>query len=380
MSQTDSVDPFAEFGDRPPYGSRAPQPPVPWAQYLGLGLLTLSIAGTVAFATAPSPYVVEQPGPVFDTLGTVVGEDDEPIVLIEVDGAPTYDTEGHLDMLTVQIVGTRESPLSWFDVAVAWVDPSRAILPVDVVYPDGQTAEESDEESAVQMTTSQQDAIAAALTELDIPFQSTLTVGGTFDDTPSVGVLEVGDELLAAQGEPVADVTELRAVIADVGVGGTLTLAIRRDGSDREVTLNPVASEDGTPVIGIFTAAEYDFPVDVEIRLERVGGPSAGMMFALAIVDKLTPGALTGGEHIAGTGTITPTGEVGAIGGIVQKMYGAREEGAEWFLAPAANCDEVVGKIPAGLEVYAVATLEEALATVDAVAAGDTADLARCTG
>lgn len=380
MSQSDPLDPFAEFGERPAYGERPPRPPVPWAQYLGLALLTLSVAGTVALATSPSPYVVERPGPVFDTLGEVQDDEGESIILIEVDGAETYATDGQLDMLTVQIVGTRENPLSWFDVALAWVDPSRAVLPVDLVYPDGQSAEESDAESAVQMSTSQQDAIAAALTELDIPFEATLTVGGVFDETPSAGVLEVGDELLAAQGQPVADVTALRAVIADVGAGGDLTLDIRRDGVERAVTLRPIAADDGTPVIGIATGAEYEFPLDVQIRLDRVGGPSAGMMFALAIFDKLTPGALTGGEHIAGTGTITPSGEVGPIGGIVQKMYGARGEGADWFLAPVDNCDEVVGAVPAGLEVYAVATLEDAIDAVDAIAAGDTADLPRCTG
>lgn len=378
MSQPEPLDPFAEFGDRAPRSPRPPAPPVPWGQYLGLALLTLAVAGTVALATAPSSYVVEQPGPVFDTLGTVTDDAGEDIVLIEVDGAETYPTEGRIDMLTVQVVGTRESPLSWFDVALAWVDPSRTILPVDVVYPDGQTAEESDAESAVQMSTSQQDAVAAALTQLDIPFAATLTVGATVEDTPSVGVLEVGDELLAAQGQPVADVTELRAVIAEVGVGGDLVLGIRRDGAEQEVTLQPVASEDGTPVIGIVTGAEYEFPVDVDVRLERVGGPSAGMTFALAIIDKLTPGPLTGGEHIAGTGTIAPSGEVGAIGGVVQKMYGARGEGADWFLLPEDNCSEAIGRVPAGLEVFAVQTLDDALAAVDAIAAGDTADLPRC--
>jgi PDZ domain-containing protein len=117
----------------------------------------------------------------------------------------------------------------------------------------------------------------------------------------------------------------------------------------------------------------------VEIRLDDVGGPSAGMMFALGIVDKLTPGAMTGGEIVAGTGTIDSDGAVGAIGSIRQKLWGADENGAAWFLAPETNCDEVVGNVPDGLEVFAVATLEEAREIVETVGeGGDTSSFARC--
>ena len=134
-------------------------------------------------------------------------------------------------------------------------------------------------------------------------------------------------------------------------------------------------------LIGIQPGATYDFPFDVTVNLGTVGGPSAGMMLALGTYDKLTPGALTGGERIAGTGTITADGEVGAIGGIRQKMYGAQEADADWFLAPAANCNEVVGHVPGGLEVFAVTTLDDALEVVETVAAGgDTSSLARCDG
>ncbi|GAP55345.1 uncharacterized protein YlbL [Arthrobacter sp. Hiyo6] len=125
---------------------------------------------------------------------------------------------------------------------------------------------------------------------------------------------------------------------------------------------------------------KFKFPFDVKISLDKVGGPSAGMMFALGIVDTVTPGDLTGGKHIAGTGTITPDGAVGAIGGIGQKMYGARAGGATMFLAPAANCDEVVGHIPAGLQVVKVENLAEAREAVQtAGSGGDTSKLPVCT-
>ncbi len=360
-------------GSRPPASARPP-----WTSYLGVGLLVASVAGAVMFATAPSPYVVERPGPVFDTLGEVKDADGDPVPLIDIPDETTYPTSGRLDMLTVYIDGSRERPLSWLDIAYAWFNPSRTVLPVDAVYPNGQTDEEADEQSAAAMDTSQQDAVAAALAELGIEFGSVFVVADVIEGTPSEGLLEAEDEILTADGGPVETVEELRAAIAAAGVGTPVELGIRRDGVERTVVVTPAAGDDGSPVIGVYAASRYDFPVEVDIRLQNVGGPSAGMMFALAIFDKLTPGELAGGEHIAGTGTIAADGRVGAIGGIVQKMYGAQNAGAEWFLAPAANCDDVAGRIPGDLEVFAVSTFDEAIGVVEAIAGGDVSGLARC--
>ncbi len=367
-------------GERPPRDETPAYRPS-WTTFLGFGLIVASVVGAVAFATAPSPYVVERPGPVYDTLGDVQDADGVDVPLIDIPDETTYPTSGRLDLLTVYLNGSRESPLSWIDVASAWFDPSRTVLPIDVVYPEGQTQEQSDQESAVQMDTSQQEAVAAALTELDIAYRSVLTIAGVIADTPADGVLEEGDQVLTVDGARVATVDELKALLGEAGVGADVQLGIRRGGVEQTVVVTPVAAEsDRSPVIGVYASPVYDFPVDVQIQLPGVGGPSAGMMFALGIYDKLTPGALTGDQHIAGTGTISGSGAVGAIGGIVQKMYGAQAAGAEWFLAPAANCSEVVGRIPAGLEVFSVGTLEEAVGTVEAIADGDTAGLARCRG
>ena len=360
---------------RPPAAAR---PPV-WRSYVGFGLLVAALVGTTLFALAPSPYVVERPGPVFDTLGETRGADDEVVPLIDIPGETTYPTTGRLDMLTVYIDGSRENPLSWLDVATAWFNPSRTILPVDAVYPEGQTEEESDAESAAAMDTSQQDAVAAALTELGIPYSSVFVVGGVVPGTPADGLLEEGDEVLTVDGEPVSDVDALRAALGAAGIGAAVELGIRRDGEELDVVVTTAASEaDGSAVIGVYAGSRYEFPIEVDIRLQNVGGPSAGMMFALAIYDKLTRGALAGGEHIAGTGTISGGGVVGPIGGIVQKMYGAQNAGADWFLAPEANCKDVLGRIPSGLEVFAVADLDDAIAAVEAIADGDVAGLARC--
>jgi PDZ domain-containing protein len=114
--------------------------------------------------------------------------------------------------------------------------------------------------------------------------------------------------------------------------------------------------------------------------LNNVGGPSAGMMFALGIIDTLTPGELNGGQDVAGTGTITADGTVGPIGGIRQKMWGALDAGADWFLAPESNCDEVVGHIPGRLKVFAVKTLDDSLDVLEAIRDdGDLSALPTCS-
>jgi PDZ domain-containing protein len=364
-------------GDRPPREYQPPQ--TPWTVYIGFGLLVLAVVGAVLFAMAPSPYVVERPGPAFDTLGEVTNSDGDEVALIDIPDETTYPTSGELNLLTVYVDGSRERPLAWLEVAGSWFDPSRTILPIDVVYPDGQTDEEADAQSAAAMSSSQQDSVAAALTELGIDFDSVMVISGVIDGTPAEGVLEVGDEVLAADGIAIENVEELRAVIVDAGIGANVVLEIVRDGAELDVNVVPVAGSEGSPVIGVYGGARYEeFPIEVNIQLENVGGPSAGMMFALGIYDKLTPGELTGGENIAGTGTIVGSGEVGAIGGVIQKMYAARDAGADWFLSPVANCDDVVGNIPSGIEVFAVSTLDEAIAAVESIADGDTSQLARC--
>ena len=352
-----------------------PAPVIGWILMIG------AIAGTVVLGTLPAPYVLETPGPVYDTIGTIDIAGDTTDV-IAIDGEKTYPTSGSLDMLTVTLRGSREAPLSWVDLAISWFDPSRAVLPIDAVYPEDQTQQQSDEESTAQMVGSQQEAVAAALGELGIDYTSTVTVSGTIDGFPADGVLKQGDQILTVDGDPINGVTELSAALAGRPVGSTFEIGILRDGEAQTVELTTAASTDDPekPIVGISPGATYDFPFDVTINLGDVGGPSAGTMLALGIYDKLTPGELAGDEKIAGTGTITAEGDVGAIGGIRQKMFGASGAGADWFLAPESNCDEVVGHIPGDLQVFAVTTLDQALKVVQTIGEhGDTSTLARCT-
>ncbi len=347
---------------------------------VGWLLLALTLFGVFGLTLLPSPYVIERPGPVFDTLGSVTVDGDE-VSLIQIPDQETFETSGSLSLLTVNVFGNREATPSWFEVGRAWIDPTQSIVPLDSVFPPGLSTEDRREQSRLDMENSQQEAVAAALRNLGEEFESEVVVAEAIADGPAAGVLQPDDLILAVNGTAVFDVTALRSAIADNGTESAATLTIERDGVEQSVEIVPVLSEgaEAVPVVGVFVSGRYEFPFEVEIQLENVGGPSAGMMFALGITDKLTPGQLTGGEDIAGTGTIAASGEVGPIGGIVQKMYGAVDAGADWFLAPVDNCGEVVGNIPAGLEVFAVATLDDALEVLDVVANdGDLSTLARC--
>ena len=348
----------------------------------GATLLGVALVGTLGLAFVPAPYVIETPGPVYNTLGSADNEDGESTPLISVTGVPTYPTEGELSMLTVYVTGTPDSHPSWLEVAGAWLRPDYSVMPMELLYPVGTTRTDSVEAARIQMENSQQEAIAAALTNQGIPFESEIVVAEASEGFPAAGLVEPGDIVRRADGVAIDSVSTLRAVIKEAGVGNSVELVVERGGKDMVLTVGVVASPDDneTPVIGILCGGEYVFPLTVDISLADVGGSSAGMMFALAIIDTITPGSLNGGENVAGTGQITPSGIVEPIGGIVQKAYGARDSGAEWLLVPADNCAELAGRVPDGLRDISVRTLDDAMAALDAIATGVGADeLPRCS-
>jgi len=349
---------------------------------LGIWALVVALVALLVITFLPTSFVIQQPGPVYNTLGEAASSDGTMVPLISVEGAETYPTEGALDLLTVQIVGNRERTPSWFELATAWFDPSRAVVPLDAVFPKGQTTEERNEESAAMMVDSQKEATAAALLQLGYDVPSHLEVYALTEDSASEGILQPGDVIEAADGETITSADQLRGIINDLQ-GAPVPLTVERDGEKTDVSVTPTAVEaDGETrwLIGVTLITDYTFPIDVTIQLNNVGGPSAGMMFALGIMDTLTPGELNGGKNVAGTGTITADGTVGPIGGIRQKLYGAKDAGATYFLAPQSNCDEVYGHVPDGLRVFAVETLQDAVDALDAVADGGDLDaLPTCT-
>ncbi|PVE92241.1 PDZ domain-containing protein [Microbacterium sp. TPD7012] len=348
---------------------------------LGVWALIVALIALVVLTFLPTPYVIQRPGPVYDTLGTATGTDGEQVPLISVEGAETFETGGTLDLTTVQVVGNRERTPSWFELALAWMDSSRAVVPLDSVFPEGVTTEQRDERNAMLMVDSQHEATAAALNELGYDTGAKVVVQEAVADAPADGLLEGEDVITAIDGTPVTSATQLREAIQKAG-GDPVALTVLRAGEEKTVEVTPEEHTENdvtTWLIGITLRTDYDFEVDVTLQLDNVGGPSAGMMFALGIIDTLTEGELNGGHNIAGTGTIDAEGTVGPIGGIRQKLYGARDAGADYFLAPASNCDEVVGHVPDGLQVIRTATLEESLDALEVISAdGDVSSLPTC--
>jgi len=336
---------------------------------IGVWALAVALVALLALTLLPTSYVIQRPGPVFNTLGTTTDASGAEVPLITVAGAPTYPTSGALDLLTVQVVGNRERTPSWFELALAWFDPAKAVLPIDEVFPQGQSTEQRNQESAVMMVDSQKEATAAALTELGYDVKPMVRVYALTDDSAAQGILQKDDIIRAANGQPITGTDQLRSII-NAGAGAPVKLTIDRAGVSENVEVTPKqATVDGatTWLVGISTMHDYDFPIDVKIQLNNVGGPSAGMMFALGIIDTLSDGKLNGGQQVAGTGTIDSAGTVGPIGGIRQKMYGAVGAGATYFLAPKDNCDEVVGHVPSGLRVFSVGTLEDSLKVLSTI-------------
>ncbi|WP_231567852.1 YlbL family protein [Sinomonas humi] len=336
------------------------------------GVATLVLGGIVW--AAPVPYVVELPGPVYNTLGSDNGKD-----LIAIHGHQTYPTQGALDLTTVYVEGGPNSNVSLLGLIRSALDPSQSILPVDAVYPKGVTTQTVSQENAQEMQSSQDNAIAAALKTLSIPFQQQLKIASLVDNSASAGKLQPQDTILSVGGQKVDSLTAIQQLVAN-SKGRPLDVVFQRNGAQHTVSITPRDSGGGHYLLGFTVAYSFSFPFSVDFALDSVGGPSAGMMFALGIIDKLTPENLTNGKQIAGTGTISPDGSVGEIGGIVQKMEGARSQGATLFLAPAGNCGEVVGHIPSGLSVVKVDTLDAARHAVESYSKGtDPATLPQCT-
>ncbi len=326
------------------------------------------MAGLVALTAValPSPYIIESPGPTFNTIGEFDGAR-----VITVDGAETFPTEGSLDLTTVYVSGAPTGWTTFLDVVRGWSAPTETVVPQELVYPSGTTSDEVTAQNTQAMATSQSWAVAAALENLGIDYRQTLFVAGFTEGTAAEDVLQPKDQLVSADGVEVTGLEGLKARLNESG-GAPVELGIVRDGRERSVEVPVHPGAEGEWLMGVYLDSDFDFPVDVTVTLENVGGPSAGMMFALGIIDEMTPGPMTGGRHVAGTGTIDPDGTVGAIGGVVQKLAGAADGGAEVFLAPSDNCAELAGRVPEGITVYSVATLQEARATVEAVGDGET--------
>lgn len=352
----------------------------PWTP-LAIGI-ALAFVGGVAASVVPLPYAVLQPGPVTNVLGTSKGPDGADVPRIVIDKATTYPTSGALDFTTVRVLGGPGYRVNAVDLLVAWLSPTQDVYPVDDVFPPQATQEQVAQENHAEMVSSQQEAAAVALRATGVTVPVVVKVAQVAADAPAAGQLQAGDVLVTVGGAPAGDPAAVRAAIQKVTSGDTVDVVVRRGGA--ETTAHPrtgtTTNTDGTTrtYLGIVLATDYDLPFPVTVDAGNVGGPSAGLMFSLGIYDKLTDGALTGGRTIAGTGTIDDSGAVGPIGGIRQKMAGAQEAGATFFLAPSDNCTDVVGGEPVGVQVVKVSTFADALAAVRAIGAGHPESLPHC--
>ena len=272
-------------------------------------------------------------------------------------------------MVTVSYQGCSGDEFNIFTALAAWLNPHEAVVPQGEICPSGQTQQQTQQQDTEEMTGSQQTATAAALTELHIPYATEVVVVQTVPGYPADGVLKAGDVITAVDGKPVTGPSSLTGLIYAHPAGSTLTVTIDRNGTTQQVRIGTKESS-GHPVMGVEIQEQYKFPFSVTFSVGDIGGPSAGMMFALGIIDKLTKLNLTGGKFIAGTGEITASGQVQAIGGIQQKMVAARDAGATFFLTPASNCSDTTGAVPAGLRLVKVSTLTQAVDYLEDIKAG----------
>ncbi|MFC4905875.1 PDZ domain-containing protein [Actinomadura gamaensis] len=325
-------------------------------------VLVLAVVGAVM----PVPYVALMPGPTTNTLG----DNGKGVPLVQIDGRQTYPDNGHLNFVTVTYRGGPEARIDLFTALRGWLSSDTAIVPEETIFPKHESQQQVDAENTRQMQDSQQNAEAAALHELGIAVPTRVVVNSVQQGRPAAAQLAANDEITAVNGVKTSTVAQVKAEMNKAGVGGRVDLDVLRADKPVKAALTTVAGQDGKPVVGMVLSEDYKFPFKINISVGDIGGPSAGLMFSLSIVDKLTPQSLTGGKFIAGTGTITPEGQVGPIGGIEQKMIAARRAGATIFLTPKDNCAEALSARPKGLRLVRADTLHGAIQSLNAINSG----------
>ncbi|OBI87029.1 YlbL family protein [Mycobacterium asiaticum] len=327
---------------------------------LMVALVPIVVFG-VLLAVVTVPFVSLGPGPTFDTLGEVDGKQ-----VVQIEGTQTHPTSGHLNMTTV----SQRDDLTLGEALTLWISGQEQLVPRDLIYPPGKSRDEVDKANNADFKNSEDSAEYAALGYLKYP--EAVTIASVSEGGPSVGKLKPGDAIDAVDRTPVANVEQFTALLKKTKPGQAVTIDYRRKNEPAgvaQITLGTNKDRD----YGFLGVAVLDAPwapFSVSFNLANIGGPSAGLMFSLALVDKLTTGDLAGSTFVAGTGTISVDGKVGPIGGITHKMAAARAAGATVFLVPAKNCYEAVSQIPSGLKLVKVETLGSAVDALHAMTSG----------
>ena len=295
------------------------------------------------------PVVALSPGPAEDVLSRVKVEG----------GTQTYQSRGRFYLTSVGI----DDDVRFFEAILDLANRDVQLRPRSDIYPQGESTQQVNQQNADDMDESKVLAAVVALRKLGYKVDpSAVDVTEVRPGAPADGRLRPGDRLVRADGRPVVSIAQLQDVIRGHHPGDTLALGVKRGSADVPVEV-PVGLDGGQPRIGVVLREEYGkLPVPVSVDTENIGGPSAGLMFALSIYDRLTPGDLTGGRRIAGTGQITEDGSVVPIGGIGEKLVGARRHGATMFLLPRGNCQEAFDHPPPGLRLVPVSSVSDAIA------------------
>lgn len=300
------------------------------------------------------PYLAYSPGPISDAADSVVAED-----------VTVYPPQGELLMLTVST-----QDVNIFEAAIAGVDPRVDLVRKEAVRRAGETDEEYRSRVLQQMDDSNFRAVAVALDYLGYDMVPTeVVIDSVLEDVPAELLLEPGDTIRAINGSTVTTVGDVTTALEELAPGDVIQMRLERNGSIVEVEVELAEKEDepGEPLIGIGLGELTEAPFPIAIQTGDVGGPSAGMMHTIAIIDSLTEGELTGGRVIAGTGTIQADGSVGNIGGIRQKVVGAEAAGAEYILVPQGNYESALTAERESIEIVPVATLEDAIGFLESL-------------
>ncbi len=322
------------------------------ARKLAIWIPIIVVAAVVSFLRLPL-YAIS-PGPAREV-----------VPLIEVNGHEEYPSEGRFVMTTIEF-----DQLAPVGALVAWLDPDTAVVSEDELFAPGETPQEEERRAISQMDQSKIDAVSVVLKLLtDYPKEHRpgALVESVVAGCAAEGRLYPGDLILSIDGERIDDRAEASAAIEAVPSGESVTFEIRAGGKVQDVDLvrRPCGGE-REPLVGV--SLVDNFPFRVRIASGEIGGPSAGLMWALGLYDLLTPGDLTGGRTIAGTGQIDLFGRVHPIGGIGEKVVAAGRAGASVFLVPKGNLDEARAAGDHGARVVPVSSFQDALDYLEATA------------
>jgi Lon-like protease len=282
--------------------------------------------------------------------------------LIRFDDRQRFESQGNFVMTSVRL-----TQLTAMGVLLAWLDPDRAVLEREVLYPQGEDVQQERERAISQMDSSKLDAAAVVMRELEgYPEEhgDGVLVESVQPGCAADGELFPGDRILSIDGVEVDTYDEARRAIRAAPSGDTLTFDVSVDGTPETARLvrEPCGGYE-RPIVGV--SMINSFPFDVSISSGDIGGPSAGLMWALGLYDLLTPGDLTGGRTVAGTGQIAPDGTVFAIDGVQEKIAAAADAGATVFLVPEDNLGAARAGGDHGLDLVPVASFDDALASLE---------------